>query len=126
MTIKIKYDLTESFKKDFQKLLKKFKTLDDDLENAKKNAIELFLIQKIDNKSVVLIPGFNNEKYKIYKMRKFACKALKGRGAQSGIRIIYAYCEVTLSVTFIEMYFKAEQEVENKTRIEKFIQNKNC
>src|SRR5579872_5678029 len=105
MTKIIKYDEIDFFKKDFKGLKKRFKTLDEDLKTAKKNAIELFHLQNIDNQSVVLIPGLSNEKFQIYKLRKFACKSLKGRGVQSGIRIIYAYALEHGMVMFIEIYF---------------------
>lgn len=119
----IKYGETDLFRKDFKKLKKRFKTLDEDLEIAKKNAIELFHLLGIDNQSVVLIPRASNEKFQIYKLRKFACKALKGRGVQSGIRMTYAYCLQTAAVVFIEAYFKADQENEDKQRIEAFLKD---
>lgn len=110
MTIqKIQYYETVPFKKYLKKLLKRYRTLDDDLSTAKKAAIELFHIKGIDNNSVELLPGYLHETLKFYKLRKFACKALKGKGSQSGIRIIYAYCQVSLSITFLEIYYKADQ-----------------
>ena len=58
----------------------------------------------------------------IYKARKFACKALKGRGARSGIRIIYAYVAQKDEIYFIEIYSKTDKENEDRERIkEKFI-----
>ncbi len=119
----IKYGETDLFRKDFKKLKKRFKTLDEDLEIAKKNAIELFHFLGIDNQSVVLIPKASDEKFQIYKLRKFACKALKGRGVQSGIRITYAYCLRTAAIVFIEIYFKADQENEDKQRIVAFLKD---
>lgn len=121
MIMKIKYNETASFKKDFKKLNKKFKTLITDMNIAKKYAIELFHLNKIDNHSIVSVPGYNHEFFQIYKLRKFACKALKGKGARSGIRVIYAYNINTNTVIFIEMYFKANQENEDKKRIKNFL-----
>lgn len=117
----IKYSETDFFRKDFKKLKKRFKTLDEDLEIAKKNAIELFHLLGIDNQSVVLVPRASNKNFQIYKLRKFACKALKGRGVQSGIRITYAYCLKSAAVVFVEIYFKADQENEDRQRIEAFL-----
>jgi len=119
--MKIKYDETPSFIKDFKKLNKKFKTLTEDMNVAKKSAIELFHLNNIDNHSIVSVPRYNHEFFQIYKLRKFACKALKGKGARSGIRVIYAYNINTNTVTFIEMYFKANQENEDKKRIKNFL-----
>ena len=85
------YKRTSGFEKDLKRLRKKFRTLEDDIDVVKKNAIELFHVRKIDNHSVELMPLFCSDELKICKIKKFACKALKGRGVQSGIRIIYAF-----------------------------------
>jgi hypothetical protein len=52
--------------------------------------------------------------------KKFACKSLKGKGAKSGIRIIYAYFEQEDTIEFIEIYFKGDKENEDKERIKKY------
>ncbi|MDL2123131.1 MAG: hypothetical protein LWX51_08620 [Deltaproteobacteria bacterium] len=108
--------LTE-FKKDFKKLAKKFKTLDDDIETFINRQLKLTHKLGIDNKGVVHISGLGIEIPKIYKAKKFACKALKGRGGMSGIRIIYAYYEKEDVVEFIEIYFKGDKANEDKKRI---------
>lgn len=119
----ISYGQTEEFQKDFKKLLKKYRFLEEDLELVKIAAIELFHLQKINNLSVFPIPGFCTEEILICKLKKFACKALKGRGSKSGIRIIYAFHISTLRVDFIEIYFKADQENENRERIKEYLEN---
>ena len=120
-TIKIEYFKTDFFKKDFKKLLKKFRSLESDIEVAKKNAIELYHIKKIDNQSVFPIPRFCSEEIIVCKLKKFACKALKGRGSKSGIRIIYAYFTKKSRVDFIEIYYKGNQENEDRERIKNYI-----
>lgn len=117
----ITYKSTSGFEKDLKRLLKKFRTLEDDVEVAKKNAIELLHVMKIDNNSVEQIPNFCSDELKICKIKKFACKALKGRGVQSGVRVIYAYYVLTNTVDFIEMYFKGESENEDKERIKQYL-----
>lgn len=117
------YKNTSGFEKDLKRLRKKFRTLEDDIEVAKKNAIELFHLKNIDNNSIEPIPNFCTDELKICKIKKFACKALKGRGVQSGIRIIYAYYVLTNTIDFIEMYFKGESENENKEKIKQYLSN---
>mgnify|MGYP001592665609 FL=1 len=117
----INYKNTSGFEKDLKKLLKKFRTLEDDIKIAKKNAIELYHLKKIDNDAVEPIPNFCTEELKICKLKKFACKALKGRGVKSGIRITYAFYVKTNSVDFIEIYFKGEKEMEDKERIKLYL-----
>lgn len=117
----ISYGQTEEFKKDFKKLLKKYRSLEEDLELAKIAAIKLYHIKKINNLSIFPIPGYCAEDILICKLKKFACKALKGRGSKSGIRIIYAFHIKTLRVDFIEIYFKADQENEDRERIKQYL-----
>ena len=115
------YKNTSGFNKDLKRLLKKFRTLESDIEVVKTNAIELFHLKNIDNNSVESIPNFCLDELKICKVKKFACKALKGRGVQSGIRIIYAYHVSTNTIDFIEMYFKGESENEDKEKIKQYL-----
>ncbi len=105
----INYEETPEFGRDFKKLLKRFKSLIDDIDVAKKAAIELYHVQKIDNHAVFPVPQFCCDTLKLFKIKKFACKALKGRGVQSGIRVIYAYFPGTDRVVFLEVYFKQDK-----------------
>lgn len=120
------YDETEEFKRDFKKLLKKFPSLAEDFEVNKQYRIELFHCNEIDSNSIFEIQGVGNtEKLKFFKVKKFQCKSLKGRGANSGIRVIYGYFPAEQKVVFLEMYFKAEQENEKKERLNEFIKLNN-
>lgn len=121
MTSKITYGETPEFQKDFKKLLKKFKSLKDDWGLMKIATIELFYIQKVNNSSIFSIQGFCAEKIQICKIKKFACRSLKGRGSKSGIRVIYAFHCQSCKVDFIEIYFKSEKENENRKRIKEYL-----
>lgn len=118
---KIEYFESESFQKDFKKLVKKFPTLREDFSMVKKAAIELFHLYQIDNHSIFLLQGYGTTELQFYKLRKFACRALKGRGSQSGLRVIYVYDANRVCLEFLEIYFKADQEHETKERIERYI-----
>jgi mRNA-degrading endonuclease YafQ of YafQ-DinJ toxin-antitoxin module len=107
----------KEFEKDFQKLLKKFKTLEEDMETFIKVQLDLYHKQKIDNSGVFRITNLNIDNPKIYKAKKFACKSLKGTGVKSGIRIIYAYYEEEDIIEFIEIFFKGDKENEDRDRI---------
>ncbi|WP_299983239.1 hypothetical protein [Desulfobacula sp.] len=108
------------FDKDFKKLAKRFKTLNDDIETFINKQLKLAHKLGVDNKGVFHISELGIEISKIYKAKKFACKALKGRGAMSGIRIIYAYYENEDVMEFIEIYFKGDKANEDKKRIIKY------
>ena len=105
------------FEKDFKKLAKKFRTLEDDLNTFIVNQLNLTHKKNIDNKGVVRMSDLGIEYPKIYKARKFACKALKGKGAASGIRVIYAYYEQDDIIEFVEIYYKGVKENEDRERI---------
>ncbi len=131
---KIEYDTTNVFQKDLKQLLKKFQTLEEDLETAKRNAIELYHIgkpnaqgiyEKKDSGAILPMPGFCTGEILVCKIKKFTCKALKGRGVMSGIRVIYAYHVAILKVEFIEIYFKGEKKNEDRERIKEYLKNQN-
>ena len=120
----MRYEKTSKFIRDFKKLLKKFSSLKDDLEITKKYRIELYHLKKIDNRSVFEIEGAgNNEETQFFKIKKFQCKSLKGSGSRSGIRIVYALLPQQEKIVFLEIYFKAKQKNEDRTRIEDFKNN---
>ncbi len=119
----IEYFETEPFKKDLKKLLKKYRSLTSDLEVVKRDAIELFHLKKVDSLSIFPIPGFCSDEILICKIKKFACKTLKGKGSRSGIRVIYSFFIKTLKVEFLEIYYKGNQELEDKERIKDYLKN---
>lgn len=103
-----------------RKLLKRFKTLEDDLEAFIKNELNLYHKLKIDNRGIFQIPDLEIENPKIYKARKFACRSLKGKGVQSGIRVIYACFEANDKIELIEIYYKGDKKSEDRERILKY------
>jgi hypothetical protein len=107
------------FGKDLKKLKKRFPTLDDDLNVFLSVQLPLYHKMKEDNQGIVPISGLGIDQPKLYKARKFACKALKGRGANSGIRVIYAHYEGEDRIELVEIYFKGDKENEDKGRISK-------
>jgi len=105
------------FGKDLKKLVKRFSSLEEDLQTFIKVALNAYHKQKIDSNAMFHISDLGIKSPKIYKAKKFACKALKGKGAQSGIRVIYAYHEEEDWIEFIEIYFKGDKENEDRERI---------
>lgn len=114
-------EYTPSFEKDLKRLLKKFRTLEEDLQTFIKTQIVLFHKLNIDNDGIKRITGLKKEEPKVFKAKKFACKSLKGKGARSGIRVIYSYFEESDTIEFIEMYYKGEKENEDHERIRAYL-----
>lgn len=104
------YKRHSNFSKWLKQLLKKFRTLEEDIKTVQRSAIELLLLRSLDNRSIDLIPNFNSDTVRIYKIRKFSCKSLKWKWVQSGIRIIFAYFPERQEVEYLEIYYKADQE----------------
>lgn len=117
MTTFAKVTRRQEFEKDLKHLLKRYRSLEDDLRVFVNTQLVLFHKQKIDNRGLVHINNLGIEEPKIFKAVKFACKFIHGRGAASGIRLTYAYFEEADHIEFIQIYFKADDENENRERI---------
>ena len=105
------------FKKDIQRLRKRFRTIEDALDVFLRIALVDYHKNGIDSGGIVRISDLGIEQPKIFKARKFACRSLKGKGVQSGIRVIYAYFEDEDKIEFIEIYYKGDKENEDRKKI---------
>jgi len=107
------FDKVNEFKKDLKNLLKKYRTLNEDLD----------VVKQVLSTSPDERPPFSFRidnlglETCVIKVKKIACKALKGRGVNSGLRLIYAYFEKEEKIVFIELYHKNDKENEDKQRI---------
>jgi mRNA-degrading endonuclease RelE of RelBE toxin-antitoxin system len=114
---KIDYEMTPEFDEDLKKLSKKYKTLREDLEIVKRAAISLYYISSIDNNSIFPIQGFCTEAVISCKVKKFASKSFKGKGAKSGLRLIYIFVRNDFKVILVEIYYKGVKPNEDKDRL---------
>ena len=105
------------FEKDLKKLRKRFPTIDEDLETMLKFQLKLTHILKIDNQGTFPIEGIGIKNRTFYKVRKFACRSLKGKGSRSGIRVIYTLIEEENRIELIEIYYKQDKVNEDRHRI---------
>lgn len=117
------YSKTKEFEKDLKRLLKKFPTLEEDLETAKKNSIALLHIHGIDNKGIEQVPKHCSVIVQVCKIKKFSCKSIKGKGCQSGIRVIYAFFPNQQKIEFIEIYYKGDKVNMDYERAQSYINN---
>ncbi len=109
----IKFETIPEFEKDLKYLLKKYRSLNDDLEVLKKDLKDEPGAQPPFS---YRIEGLGIETC-VVKVRKIACKSLKGKGVNSGLRLIYAFIEIEDRIVFIELYHKSNKENEDKERI---------
>ncbi len=107
------FDELVDFNKDLNNVLKKQRSLNEDFE-VMITVLEVTPQERppfsfrIDNLGLETC---------VIKVKKIACKALKGRGVNSGLRLIYAHFEAEQKITFIELYHKNDKENEDKQRI---------
>lgn len=107
------FDTLPEFDKDFKRLQKKYRSLQSDLDDvkiilkARPKARPPFSFT-IDNLGIGTC---------IIKVKKIACDSLKGRGVNSGFRLIYAYFKEEAKIIFVELYHKNEKESEDRARI---------
>jgi len=109
----MEFDQLTAFEKDLKNLLKKYRTLNDDLAEVK-----TILKKRPDERPPFsfCIDNLGLETC-IIKVKKIACKALKGKGVNSGLRLVYAYFPEQQKITFIELYHKNDKENEDRERI---------
>lgn len=110
----------DKFKKDLKKLLKRFPSLEEDLASLVKAQLIAYHKLKVDNQGIFPIENISLQTPRIFKVKKFACKSLKGKGVHSGIRVTYAYFTVEDRIEFIEIYYKGDKEKEDRERIKNY------
>jgi len=108
------------FDKDLKRLSKRFRTLPEDLQTFIETELRLFHKLNVATQGIVRIEGLGITDPPVYKARKFACRSLKGRGVQSGIRVIYAWRAASDTIELIEIYFKADKQNEDRERIKAY------
>lgn len=107
------FEQLKEFDRDLKHLLKKYRTLNEDLEIVKKDLKDEpgesppFSF-RIDNLGIETC---------IIKVKKIACKALKGKGVNSGLRLIYAHFPAEQKIIFVELYHKNDKVMEDRNRI---------
>jgi hypothetical protein len=104
------------FEEELKTLLKKYRTLSDDLEGLKRL---LRVHPRGFPPGIVRVSGLGIET-EIYKVKHFRCKALR-KGARSGIRVVYAYFPDEKRIEFAEMYYKEKDDRDcDKKRISEY------
>lgn len=111
----MKFEALPEYERDLKKLLKKYRTLINDLEDVKK---VLSIRPDASPPFSFRIEGLGIESC-VIKVKKIASDSFKGRGSNSGLRLVYAYYELTETIVFIELYHKNEKELEDRDRIKR-------
>jgi len=113
----IKFHEVDEFSKEFTRLLKKWRSLNGDLELLK----QVLAANPRGHEPIIVRVSGLGIKTEIYKVKHFRCSAMKGKGSLSGIRIIYAFLPDKMRLEFIEIYFKEKDDKDcDKKRIKKY------
>ncbi len=111
---------TDGFDRDLKKLAKKYNSLFDDI-SIFEVALSTVRKEPLSDTPRISNLGAKYEKYPVYKVKAFRCRALKGKGSKSGFRIIY-YDDVKSDVIhLIQMYHKSTTEMHDSVRITEFL-----
>lgn len=108
----IHFEETDSFKKDFKKLKKKYHSLLSDFLRFKEKIKTSPTGDSLKKFSTLK----KNSKFTFIKAR-FSCLSLK----KKSLRAVYAYSEKEKKVTFLELYFKGDKENHSEERISSHI-----
>ena len=107
----------QKFTKEFKKLAKKYKTLDQDLETFQKLVIKLLeiIIISSTNHHAIL---YRDDTQTVFVLKsRLQCRALK----RSSLRVIYVYKKKKQQIIFLEIYFKGDKETEDTARWQRFL-----
>jgi mRNA-degrading endonuclease RelE of RelBE toxin-antitoxin system len=109
----MRFKSLSEFEKDLKHLLKKYRSLNSDLEDIKiilraKPDEQPPYSFRIDNLGITTC---------VIKIKKIASDNFKGRGINSGFRLVYAWFKEEQKIIFIELYHKSDKGNEDRQRI---------
>lgn len=109
----MEFECLVEFEKDLKYLMKRYRSLNSDLDDVR----QILKVRPNDNPPFSFQINNLGLESCIIKIKKIACDSLKGRGVNSGLRLIYAYFEIEQKIVFIELYHKNDKEIEDRKRI---------
>jgi hypothetical protein len=116
------FERLPEFERDLKALKKKYRSLDDDLQTLIKSGLHPFHHLGLDTGHIEKMTEVQtSETVMMFKVVRMACKALKGTGSRSGMRVTYGYEAARDRVVLVELYFKGDKENEDRGRIGAFL-----
>ncbi|PLW96704.1 MAG: hypothetical protein C0593_10780 [Marinilabiliales bacterium] len=103
----------DEFRRDLKRLSKKYKSLPLDVD----------VLRKVLTVRPEVSPPFSYQINNlgidtcVIKVRKIASKSFKGKGVNSGFRLVYAYFADEDRIVLVELYHKSMKENEDRDRI---------
>ena len=112
------------FERDLKKLKKKYSSIEEDLFIMIDAQLYPYHKKGVDNRGTFPINGIGIPEFTFYKVKKFACRSIRGKGSRTGIRVIYTYRDTIDQIELIEIYSKQEKANEDRNRITRHYKQK--
>ncbi|NOQ21398.1 MAG: hypothetical protein GQ565_01935 [Candidatus Aegiribacteria sp.] len=114
------------FTRELKKLKKRFRTLEDDLDNFINTSVRAVHLYGTPPESLghFEIQGLYDETEGYFIAKKFTCKSLKGKGVRTGIRVVYHFEKQNLHLLLIELFHKQDKSTPDLDRIRALIENR--
>ncbi len=111
---------SHEFEKDLKKLMKKYASLEKDMDLFVK---VLRVVRENEIRGTVRIAnlGENYKAYPVFKVKSFRCASLRGQGSKSGIRVIYYDNVHDDIITLLQIYHKSTTENHDEKRIKAYL-----
>ena len=101
------------YERDMKRYVKRFRTLEADIDEV------INIIRKKPDQR----PPFSHRidglgiRTCVIKVKKIACRSMKGKGLNSGLRLVYAHFEKEERIVLVEVYHKSDKDIEDRERI---------
>ena len=105
------------FERDLAKLLRKYRTLEEDLEVFVDYSLRLYHEKGLQKGRIERVAGLGFEDPAVFVAKRVACQALKSKGSRTGIRVVWAWFESEGRVELVEIYMKGGKDIEDKARL---------
>lgn len=112
------FEEIKPFQKEIKRISKHFKTIRNDIEVLKK-------VLKVSPEArpplSVELNGLGLKPI-VTKINKMPCRSLPGRGANTGLKIIYAYYQQEQRIVFVEIFFKWKKSNADIERVKMYLE----
>jgi hypothetical protein len=111
--------LLPEYLRDLKVLSRRFRGLDEDVRLFVEKPLTHFLRGEPVAGRNERAAGLGFEYPVIYIAKRLACRALRGRGSDSGLRVVCAWFPREDRLELVELYYKGDKQVEDKARIKR-------
>ena len=117
-------DALAEYERDLRHLARRFRGLEEDIRAFVDKPLTYFLRGEPVAGRFERVAGLGFDSPEVYVAKRIACRALKGRGSNTGLRLVYAWFPKTDCVELVELYFKADRDKEDKDRIRRLYRDR--